>query len=187
VKHPRVTAAEKYAEGPQRRCDCHGEEMRWQANERLLAGGRWQCRIDAARHYPHHPKVSTANKRADLEARGEPWPVCDCHGEPRYWKSDPYMIAGGIFLACPMLDRERNAKYRKANPEEVARRNHEAGQTPGTARFNAIQGIGLPGLRAYINHRKWTLSTQRIRVAEQLAEVADQIAQFERRVADASR
>lgn len=29
--------------------------------------------------------MTTAEKRAELEIAGEPWPDCDCHGEPKAW------------------------------------------------------------------------------------------------------
>lgn len=37
--------------------------------------------------------MTTAEKRAQLEAEGEAWPDCECHGEPKYWDSDGFRCA----------------------------------------------------------------------------------------------
>lgn len=49
--------------------------------------------------------MTTAEKRAALQAQGEPWPDCDCHGEPMSWQRDPDIKAGGWF-ACRIVRRK---------------------------------------------------------------------------------
>lgn len=45
--------------------------------------------------------MTTAEKRADLKAKREPWPDCECHGERMYWIGDKRLIAGGWFMCAP--------------------------------------------------------------------------------------
>jgi hypothetical protein len=89
--YPKVSAAEKYAEGPRKRCKCHGEEMQWASQDDFPAGGRWRCpiraRARAVRHKERHPdrvrdskakyrespkgRATTARHRAEYYARPE--------------------------------------------------------------------------------------------------------------------
>ncbi|MDP9302932.1 MAG: hypothetical protein M3O92_00290 [Actinomycetota bacterium] len=43
MKYVKVPAAEKYAEGPRERCECHDEEMYWSCDGHYPGGGRWKC------------------------------------------------------------------------------------------------------------------------------------------------
>lgn len=78
--------------------------------------------------------VSTAEKRAELEAKGEPWPVCGCHGEPKKWSATTTRPAGGRWrcrVACIADDRRykqstkgreaQNAALRRYNQSEKGR------------------------------------------------------------------
>lgn len=60
--------------------------------------------------------MTTAEKRADLEAKGEPWPECECHGEPMLWTRDLALIANGRFR-CRMMMREQQRAMRQARSE----------------------------------------------------------------------
>jgi hypothetical protein len=42
--------------------------------------------------------MTTAEKRAELEARGEAWPDCECHISPMFWQRDPRLPARGRFV-----------------------------------------------------------------------------------------
>lgn len=61
--------------------------------------------------------MNTAEKRALLEAAGEPWPDCDCHGQPMYWTAKKDLIAGGSFrcrIRFTALQRERRDRRRQS-------------------------------------------------------------------------
>lgn len=57
--------------------------------------------------------MTTAEKRADLEARGVPWPDCDCHDEPMLWQRDTTYTDGGKFH-CRVRLREWRKKWRES-------------------------------------------------------------------------
>lgn len=52
--------------------------------------------------------IGTAEKRSQLEAAGEPWPDCECHGEPCYWRKDS---RSGSFR-CAVRIRESHQRKR---------------------------------------------------------------------------
>jgi hypothetical protein len=59
--------------------------------------------------------MTTAEKRAALEAAGEPWPDCPCHGQPCLWQKDFALTAKGRFY-CRIRNREtlnRNRDLRR--------------------------------------------------------------------------
>lgn len=60
-------------------------------------------------HLPGRP-VTTAEKRAELEALGEPWPTCECHDEPMGWMAEKNQE--GRFR-CLVLLRERTRQRRE--------------------------------------------------------------------------
>jgi len=56
--------------------------------------------------------VNTAEKRAQLEARGEPWPDCLCHGVRMDWNSRSK--AGRGEFRCRVRSQERVTRLRAA-------------------------------------------------------------------------
>jgi hypothetical protein len=85
-----------------------------------------------------HPKVSTAEKRAELEAKGEPWPVCDCHGLEKVWQSDSQLRAGGRWkLRC-----SERAHNKRAVKKRIARA-RAAGLCVVCKKHRAIEGQNL--------------------------------------------
>ena len=98
---------------------------------------------------------------------------CPCHGRPMSWHADARRRAGGYWRCLVRkraLDREAKRRYRS---------------TPGTYAYNESHGLGLPGLQRYITRPGRDLRAQRVRVLEQLAQVAEQTARVEREIADA--
>lgn len=55
--------------------------------------------------------MNTAEKRAQLDAAGEPWPDCDCHGESMSWQRNVSLTAGGYFY-CRIVHRIWQQKMR---------------------------------------------------------------------------
>ena len=70
-----VSAAEKYAEGPRPRCECHGEEMLWNRDARCHWGGWWSCsekeRERARRWREANPEKERERMRRWYEANPE--------------------------------------------------------------------------------------------------------------------
>ena len=58
--------------------------------------------------------MTVAEKRAQLEEKGEPWPICSCHGEPMTWHRKTHRPCGG-FWECRVKIRETQAA-RRATP-----------------------------------------------------------------------
>jgi hypothetical protein len=69
-----------------------------------------------------HKAVSTAEKRAELDARGEPWPVCECHGVNMDWSAKSGRPAGGNWH-CAVRRKKNNLKwyYSKKGQEMYSR------------------------------------------------------------------
>jgi hypothetical protein len=61
--------------------------------------------------------MTTAEKRALLKAQGEPWPVCECHNEPKGWASDSRYTAGGFFR-CAAATRQVIQRLVEARREQ---------------------------------------------------------------------
>ena len=61
--------------------------------------------------------MTTAEKGADLAARGEPWPTCACHGEPLSWHKNVRSQGGGGWT-CRVNTREALRRWKAANPEK---------------------------------------------------------------------
>lgn len=57
--------------------------------------------------------MTTAEKRAELAARGEPWPTCECHGVRMLWQQTKYSKGGQWY--CQPKVRARAARRRAAN------------------------------------------------------------------------
>lgn len=55
--------------------------------------------------------MTTAEKRAALEAEGEPWPDCECHGEPLLWMRNTRLAADGRWR-CRVQMREWRKRHR---------------------------------------------------------------------------
>lgn len=51
--------------------------------------------------------LTTAEKRTLLEANGEPWPVCECHGVPLTWHKKTDGRKEGGTWKCTVVHRER--------------------------------------------------------------------------------
>lgn len=72
-----------------------------------------------------HAGVSTAEKRAQIQAAGEEWPTCDCHREPMRWKKDHRKRRGGWF-ECAVIHGQRHAAREReryaTDPEYRARK-----------------------------------------------------------------
>lgn len=62
-------------------------------------------------------KVSTKEKREQMQRSGEPWPLCK-HGEPMGWAASNQLLAGGSFV-CAVKRREEAREYRRAHPEKA--------------------------------------------------------------------
>jgi hypothetical protein len=62
--------------------------------------------------------ISVAEKRSQLEAAGEPWPICDCHGLPKLWKKSPERRAGGTWF-CRAYIRGLANKWKLENIDKV--------------------------------------------------------------------
>lgn len=45
-------------------------------------------------------------------------PLCECHGEPQYWRRDPSRTGGGRWQ-CSVLIRAMNARWREKNRDKV--------------------------------------------------------------------
>lgn len=56
--------------------------------------------------------VADTGKGADMD-KPTIVPLCDCHGEPKYWNRDKRKTAGG-FWACTVKNREYNRKRSRA-------------------------------------------------------------------------
>lgn len=62
MKYPKVTAAEKYSEGPRPLCPCGcGKPMTWNADSQCIAGGQWRR--------PYHASEKTRLRSAALMER----------------------------------------------------------------------------------------------------------------------
>lgn len=61
--------------------------------------------------------MTTAEKRAELKAQGEPWPDCDCHNTPMLWNKDAAMKAGGRFHC--RIERQQNRKAWRQRQQEA--------------------------------------------------------------------
>jgi hypothetical protein len=73
--------------------------------------------------------VPPAEKYAELAAKGEERPNCECHGMPQYWRARTDAIAGGGWR-CAEKNREVSRKWREANPEKKAELDRDYEQTP---------------------------------------------------------
>lgn len=56
--------------------------------------------------------MTTAEKRAQLQAESEPWPDCECHDEPCYWQKDVRLGGGGRFV-CAVQSRRSHQQGRR--------------------------------------------------------------------------
>ena len=56
--------------------------------------------------------MTTAEKRAAVEAAGEPWPTCECHGEGMGWQKSSTCTAGGYFY-CRTVRRTNTNRRRE--------------------------------------------------------------------------
>lgn len=54
--------------------------------------------------------MTSAEKRAALQQAGEPWPDCDCHGEPKTWEVDNRWPCGGTFRCRVVKRRQTKAR-----------------------------------------------------------------------------
>ena len=71
----------------------------------------WATMCPAAKE--RKPKAKTvAEKRAELEAAGRPWPDCECHGAPAYWNGTRSRAGGN--WQCNVLRRETGNKAQNA-------------------------------------------------------------------------
>ena len=64
--------------------------------------------------------VSVAEKRALLEAAGEEWPLCECHGEPKKWHKDARKTAGGYWACLTRVGLHRT-KYNHSEKGRTSR------------------------------------------------------------------
>jgi hypothetical protein len=76
--------------------------------------------------------MTTAEKRALLEQRGDAWPVCSCHQEPMRWQADVRLLAGG------------SVKAREAWRRYLSRRWRRGGVTTIGDRIPELRRRGLP-------------------------------------------
>ena len=70
--------------------------------------------------------ISAAEKYAELKARGEERPKCECHGVEMLWVRDAGRLGGGSWRCAERRRhqiRVSSARYRAANPEKVRDRN----------------------------------------------------------------
>lgn len=63
-----------------------------------------------------YSKVSTAEKRSELQQQGQEWPTCDCHNEDMRWASHDRTKAGGTFV-CKVKRNEYQKQRYHSDPE----------------------------------------------------------------------
>src|SRR6476469_8479465 len=74
-------------------------------------------------------KILTAEQRRRFQIWNIPWPVCDCHGEPRRW-SPRDTRRGGAFI-CGYEDRKRDREWRRsARGKAISQRYRERAEYP---------------------------------------------------------
>lgn len=81
--------------------------------DRTFYGGAWmtreqieQSKTRRRQYLSPYRAVSTAEKRALLEAAGEEWPKYP-DGSSQLWQASPRLIAGGYWISFPRVKRKR--------------------------------------------------------------------------------
>lgn len=103
---------------------------------------------------PTDLNLKTAEKREQLETKGEPWPDCECHDTPMGWSRNTALLAGGRFV-CLVDARERKYKiWAKRKAEGLCLRCGDPAETETLCREHAVYHNNLMGKgKQAMNHQ----------------------------------
>lgn len=62
--------------------------------------------------------ISKAEKEELLAKAGEPWPICECHGEPKQWSADRFHGEAGGGWRCLVVKRDKSNRLYRRNQDQ---------------------------------------------------------------------
>src|SRR4051812_2133674 len=76
-------------------------------------------------------------------------PLCKCHGEPMVYRGPK-----DVGWRCGVWTRAASRRFREKHRERIREDDRRLAHTPGTHKYLAKRGIGLPGEKSRLLQRK---------------------------------